>query len=582
MSSHRTIGDRIAELLVQDGLLTSDQLGGLQEIQRRTGERLAGTAVERGWVSEAEVLTALGRVVGALPVNLARVNVSPEVAGLVPVELSTAHKLLPISQLEGSLLVAMADPMNVLALDDVRRLTHLDVQPLIASEKSILDKIKFLQSCRTSLDDIVNSAQEELETEDGISSENGSDAAQEGPANYSLQGEDLGAEDAPVVMLANYILSDAIRNRASDIHLEPFEQQVRLRYRVDGCLIEWPPPPRNLHAALVTRLKVMSNLDIAEHRMPQDGRMRVSLEGKAFDLRVSVMPTFYGEKCVLRVLDPSSLVAGLNHMGIDNATLLRIKAALDAPHGLMLVTGPTGSGKTTTLYSALKLLNDPRYNIVTVEDPVEFQIQGINQIPVRRDLGLTFATALRSILRQDPDIIMIGEIRDSETAEIAIEAALTGHQVLSTMHCNDAAGAITRLDEMGIAPFLISSSVILSCAQRLIQVICPVCKETVTYGSDVLDRLQLPPHYLDGLVFHRGRGCEYCLNTGYHGRQAIVEALTINHEIRRLINQRVAAPEITQSGVAMGMKTLRMAAMDKVREKLTTLEQVLLITAEFE
>jgi type IV pilus assembly protein PilB len=572
----------MADLLVEDGLLTSDQLSDLQEDQRCKGTRLPQAAIDRGWVTEGELLTVLGRVVGALPVNLARVNISSDVASLVPVEVATIHKLLPISKLEGSLLVAMADPLNVLALDDIRRLTHLDVEPLIATEHSILEKIKFLQSCQTSLEDILGSAQEELDQANETPSENSPITIQEGPVNYSLQGDALAADDAPVVMLANYILSEAIRNRASDIHVEPFEQQVRLRYRVDGCLIEWPPPPRNLHAALVTRLKVMSNLDIAEHRMPQDGRMRVNLEGKAFDLRVSIMPTFYGEKCVLRVLDQSSLVAELQQIGMDGTTLLRIKAALDAPYGLILVTGPTGSGKTTTLYSALRLLNDTRYNIITVEDPVEFQIQGINQIPVRRDLGLTFATALRSILRQDPDIIMVGEIRDSETAEIAVEAALTGHQVLSTMHCNDAAGAIARLDDMGVAPFLISSSVILSCAQRLIQVICPVCKEPVIYGPDILGRLRLPPHFLEGLVFYRGRGCEYCLNTGYYGRRAIMEAMTITNELRRLINQRVATPEITQTAISLGMKTLRVAALDKVREEATTLEQVLLVTAEFE
>ena len=339
------------------------------------------------------------------------------------------------------------------------------------------------------------------------------------------------------------------------------------------------PPPKNLQVALTSRLKIMSNLNIAERRLPQDGRMRMKVGTKDIDLRVSFLPTVHGEKVVLRVLDKSNLSASIEKLGMDPATFKRFKAAVDAPHGLMLVTGPTGSGKTTTLYSALNELNSPDYNIVTVEDPVEFQIGGINQVPVNKDIGLTFAAALRSILRQDPDILMIGEIRDEETAEIAVEAALTGHQVLSTMHCNDAAGAIARLDDMGIAPFLISSSVILACAQRLMRRVCSVCKEPVTYPPKMYEDLDIDPKLFEGVVLHRGRGCDRCKNSGYAGRAAIIEVMTVTDEIRKMIIERKSAMEIGKLAGQQSMRTLRMVALDKAREGLSTLEQVLVLTS---
>jgi type IV pilus assembly protein PilB len=343
--------------------------------------------------------------------------------------------------------------------------------------------------------------------------------------------------------------------------------------------MDMTPPPKNLQVALASRLKIMSNLDIAERRLPQDGRMRVRLGGRDIDLRVSFLPTVHGEKCVLRVLDKSNLSASMDKLGLDDETFVRFKAAVDAPHGLLLVTGPTGSGKTTTLYSALNELNNPDYNIVTVEDPVEFQIAGINQVPVKKEIGLTFANALRSILRQDPDIVMIGEIRDTETAEIAVEAALTGHQVLSTMHCNDAPGAISRLDDMEIAPFLISSSVILACAQRLVRRICPSCKETITYPPKMYKDLGIDPSFFEGVLLHKGRGCERCKNSGYGGRLAIIEAMTITDEIRKAIIARQSAAEIGKIAIAQGMRTLRTAALEKARDGVTTLEQVLVVTA---
>ena len=354
---------------------------------------------------------------------------------------------------------------------------------------------------------------------------------------------------------------------------------VRLRYRIDGALIDKVPPPKNLQIVFVFRFKIMSCLDIAERRLPQDGRMCVKVNGHDFDLHVSFLPTVHGEKTVLRVLDKGNLSASMEKLGLDPDTYRRFRAAVDAPHGLLLVTGPTGSGKTTTLYSALNELNNPEYNIVTVEDPVEFQIPGINQVPVKKEIGLSFGNALRSILRQDPDIVMIGEIRDTETAEIAVEAALTGHQVLSTMHCNDAPGAVARLDDMGIAPFLISSSVILACAQRLMRRICSHCKEPVTYPTSMFRDLNIHPDFFSGISLFRGRGCDRCNNTGYTGRLAIVEAMSITDDIRKAIIARASSMEIGKIAMNQGMKTLRHVALEKVREGITTLEQTLVITA---
>jgi type IV pilus assembly protein PilB len=449
---------------------------------------------------------------------------------------------------------------------------------LIASEKAILDRINNLDSgqdrMRQIVEDAARAAEDEAEAEN-------LEVSRETMEEVNLDQLAASSEEAPVIKLANLIIVQAIKDRASDIHLEPFEKTVRLRYRIDGALLEVTPPPKNMQVPLISRLKIMSNLDIAERRLPQDGRMRVRVSGRDVDLRVSILPTVHGEKCVLRILDKGNLSTSLDRLGLDQDTFRRFKAAVDAPHGLILVTGPTGSGKTTTLYSALNELNDPEYNIITVEDPVEFQIAGINQVATKKEIGLTFANALRSILRQDPDIIMIGEIRDQETAEIAVESALTGHQVLSTLHCNDAPGAVARLDDMGIAPFLISSSVILACAQRLMRKICPVCKEPVTYPPRMYEDLGIDPNYFEGSTLYRGRGCERCKNTGYAGRMAIIEAMSVSDEVKRLIIQRASAHEIGKVAISMGMRTLRMVALERAREGVTTLEQTLLSTSIF-
>jgi type IV pilus assembly protein PilB len=573
----KSFGERIAEALVEDGLLSPKQVEELLQQQKKDGIRLLKLVVEKAYVSEVDLAVSMGRVLNTPPINLSRIGIPLDVAGLLPRDVAQNHKVVPVSRLENKLYLAMADPMNVLAMDDVRRITRLEVTPMIASEKAILDKLSNLDTVKGgSMEDIILDAQKK---EDVDAEADNLEVARESAEEVNLDQLAASSEEGPVIKLANLILVQAIKDRASDIHIEPFEKMVRLRYRIDGSLVDMTPPPSKMAVALTSRLKIMSNLDIAERRLPQDGRMRVKVGGKDFDLRVSFLPTVHGEKCVLRVLDKSTLSASIDKLGLDPDTFQQFKSAINAPHGLILVTGPTGSGKTTTLYSALNELNSPEFNIVTVEDPVEYQIAGINQVPVRKEIGLSFANALRSILRQDPDIVMIGEIRDAETAEIAIEAALTGHQVLSTLHCNDAAGAIARLDDMGIAPFLISSSVILACAQRLMRRICSHCKEPVTYPSKMYEDLNIDPSLFDGVVLFRGRGCERCKNSGYAGRLAIIEAMTVTDQIRKLVILHANASDLAKVAIGEGMRTLRMVALERARAGISTLEQVLVLTA---
>jgi type IV pilus assembly protein PilB len=578
MAKVKSFGERIADALVEDGLLTATQIEELLEQQKKEGARLIKLIVDKAYVSEQDLAVSMGRVLNVPPINLGRTNILPEVVELLPRDIAHNYKVVPVSRLENKLFLAMADPLNVLAIDDVKRITKLEIAPLIASEKSIIDKLNTLDSSKnSSMEDIIQDAQKQQSEEDAEADT--IEEVREGLEEVNLDQLAASSGEAPVIKLANLIIVQAIKDRASDIHLEPFEKSMRLRYRVDGVLLDATPPPKQMQLALASRFKIMSSLDIAERRMPQDGRMRVKVSGKDFDLRVSVLPTVHGEKIVMRVLDKSNLTASIDKLGLDADTFKQVKSAIDAPHGLILVTGPTGSGKTTTLYSALNELNNPVYNIITVEDPVEFQVPGINQVPTKKEIGLTFANALRSILRQDPDIIMIGEIRDTETAEIAIEAALTGHQVLSTMHCNDAPGAIARLDDMGIAPFLISSSVILSCAQRLMRRICSHCKEPVTYPPKMFEDLGIDPATFSGVQLYRGRGCDRCKNSGYAGRMAIIEAMTISDQIRKLIIGRANTRELGKVAISQGMHTLRMVGLDRARDGISTLEQVLMITS---
>lgn len=573
MSATKSFGERIVHQLLEDKLITQAQVNDLIEEQAKTRVRLVKLLEQKNLVSEMDRISAMGAVLSIAPIDVSKLRLNVDLTELIPLQLARNFTVLPVSKLGNRLFLAMADPLNVLALDDIRKLTKLEVIPLISTTAAIRKKLDDFQNSDQMMDSIIQ--------ESGNEAEDTIEAVTESKSNNSnvdLSSE-LGAGDAPVIKLVNLILLEAIKAKASDIHVEPFETYIKLRYRIDGVLLEKKSPPKSMQNALMSRLKIMSSLDIAEKRLPQDGRLRVKVSGKDIDLRISFLPTVHGEKCVLRVLDKSNLSLSLDSLGLGPATLKQVKDAVDSPHGLILVTGPTGSGKTTTLYSILYELNQPGDNIITVEDPVEFQIEGINQVSVAKAVGLTFATALRSILRQDPDIVMIGEIRDKETAEIAVEASLTGHQVLSTLHCNDAPGAISRLDDMGIAPFLISSSVILSSAQRLMRRICRTCKSEINLDPKVAEQVGIDPSFFNGVQLFSGRGCERCNNTGYSGRLAILEAMSMTDELRKLVIQRTPGSELKKLAVSQGMQTLRTAALEKVRAGLTTLQQVMILTS---
>jgi len=569
----KSFGERIADILMEDGLLMPAQLNEVVELQRKQGGRLVRLLTDKGFVTEQDMVMAMGRCLDTPPINLAKIRIPEEVMNLVPKDLAKNYKLAPVCVLGPKLFVAMADPLNVLAVDDLKARTRMQIVPMIATEKSIMDSLSGVAHAAGQMDEVMKQAAEQAAKEEG-------DVETIANRREEIDLDKLAAstEEGPVIKIVNLILVQAIRDKASDIHIEPADKSIKLRYRVDGNLAEAPGPPKNLQNAISSRIKILAGLNIAERRVPQDGRFRIRVAGKEVDLRISFLPTVHGEKIVIRILDKSALTGSIEMLGLDEVTLAGFKKAIDAPHGMILVTGPTGSGKTTTLYSVLSELNNPEYNIVTVEDPVEYQLAGINQVAVNAGVGLDFSAALRSILRQDPDIVMIGEIRDNETADIAVKAALTGHQVLSTLHTNDAAGAITRLDDMGIEPFLISSSVILTCAQRLVRRICSNCKEEFRPEPELLERLGLDPN--GDTVFYRGGGCERCRGRGYLGRAAILEVLPVTESIRRLIIKRASAAVLKNQAVSEGMKTLRQAGIDKAYEGVTTLEEVWRLTAE--
>jgi type IV pilus assembly protein PilB len=566
--SIKSFGERIADVLIEDGLLLPSQLAEAMEVQKKQGGRLLKLLTDKQYVTEQDMVITMGRCLDGPPVNLSKVRVPEEIQELVPKDMARQYKLAPVCRLGNKLFVAMADPLNVLALDDLRQRTKLEIVPMITTERSVTEALSGVGSGSAAMDQVLKDAANQSENVEEVRQQR---------EEIDLDRLAVESEDAPVVKIVNLILVQALKEKASDIHIEPFEKQLKLRYRVDGSLIEASSPPKALQMPIASRIKILAGLDIAERRLPQDGRFRIRVSGKEVDLRISILPTVYGEKIVIRLLDKGALSGSIEQLGMDEYTLGTFRKAVDAPHGMILVTGPTGSGKTTTLYSVLSELNSPEYNIVTVEDPIEYQLSGINQVAVKADIGLSFADALRSILRQDPDIVMIGEIRDNETADIAVKAALTGHQVLSTLHTNDAAGAITRLDDMGIEPFLISSSILLTCAQRLIRRVCPNCREDFVPEKELFAKLELED---DGSTFYHGAGCDRCKRRGYVGRAAIIEVLPISEAIRRLIIKRASAAVIKNQAVSEGMKTLRMVGIDKAREGITTLEEVLRVTAE--
>jgi type IV pilus assembly protein PilB len=568
----KSFAERIADVLIEDGLLLPSQLEEAVGLQQKEGGRLLKILTDKQFVTDQDMTVSMGRCLNTPLINLSKVRVPEEIMSLVPRELAKANKLVPIARLNGKLFVAMADPTNVLAVDDVKRRVQLDIIPMIATERAVSDALAGVHHGSGKMAEVLKQAADEAAAAD--------DVEVQSKRNDEIDLDRLAtdSEDAPVIKIVNLILVQAVKEKASDIHIEPFQKILKLRYRIDGELIAAESPPKALQLAITSRIKILSGLNIAERRIPQDGRFRIKVLGKDVDLRVSILPTAYGEKIVIRILDKAALTGSIDQMGMDESTLDKFKKAIDAPHGMILVTGPTGSGKTTTLYSVLQELNSPQYNIVTVEDPIEYELTGINQVSVRNDIGLDFASALRSILRQDPDIVMVGEIRDNETADIAVKAALTGHQVLSTLHTNDAAGAITRLDDMGIEPFLISSSVIMACAQRLVRRICSNCREEFVPEPEMIGRLgvEMP----EGAVFYHGGGCDRCKHRGYLGRLAVIEALPVSEAIRRLIIKRASSAVVKNQAISEGMRTLRMVGIDKALEGVTTLEEIWRVTAE--
>ena len=515
---------------------------------------------------------SMGRCLNTPPVNLGKLSIPEEIMSIIPRDMAKANKLVPIARLNGKLFVAMADPTNVLAVDDLKRRVQLEIVPMIATERAVSDALAGVHGGANMSQVLKQVAEEAAQSAESVEVET---AKRE---EIDLDRLATDSEDAPVIKIVNLILAQAVKEKASDIHIEPFQNSLKLRYRIDGELALAESPPKALQLAITSRIKILAGLNIAERRVPQDGRFRIKVMGKDIDLRISILPTAHGEKIVIRILDKSSLTSSIDQMGMDESTLMKFRKAIDAPHGMILVTGPTGSGKTTTLYSVLHELNSPLYNIVTVEDPIEYELVGVNQVAVRNDIGLDFASALRSILRQDPDIVMVGEIRDNETADIAVKAALTGHQVLSTLHTNDAAGAITRLDDMGIEPFLISSSILMSCAQRLVRRVCTNCREEFVPEPEMFQKLGMEP--TNETVFYHGHGCDRCKGRGYLGRVAIIEALPVSEAVRRLIIKRASSAVIKNQAVSEGMKTLRMVGVEKAQEGVTTLEEIWRVTSE--
>jgi type IV pilus assembly protein PilB len=562
---------RLGDLLLRDQIISAEQLHKAQEESRKSGERLGNTLVKVGAIGEEDLTQFLSRQYGVPAINLAEFEIEPEVIALVPKDVANRHRVVPVNRAGSSLIVAMADPANILAIDDLKFVTGYNIEVVVASELAItqsLEKYYEAKQAQLNLDEVMNELQDDVEYESQLEE------------NVNALDLEKSAADAPVVKLCNHILLSAIQKGASDIHIEPYEKSYRVRYRVDGVLREEMQPPTKLKAALSSRLKIMAHLDIAERRLPQDGRIKLKIGGgKEMDFRVSVLPTLFGEKIVMRLLDKGNLQLDMTKLGFEEGQLQIFKKAIDSPYGMVLVTGPTGSGKTTTLYSALQELNQVSDNISTAEDPVEFNLPGINQVQMHDEIGLNFAAALRSFLRQDPDTIMIGEIRDFETAEIAVKAALTGHLVLSTLHTNDAPSTVTRLLNMGVEPFLVTASLQLVEAQRLIRKICANCKQPVPTPKDELRTLGAKDEEIDTAKCAKGAGCEKCIGTGYKGRIAVYEVMLMVEALKELVLQGASAVEIKHEAIRQGMRTLRMSGISKVCQGVSTFDEVARITA---
>ena len=561
---------RLGELLVRENLISVQQLRKAQEEQQKTGTRIGTALIKVGAIEESKLTDFLSKQYGVPAINLKEFDVEPDIIKLVPKDVAEKHLVVPVNRAGSALIVAMCDPSNIYAVDDLKFLTGYNIEAVVASEPAIREAIERYYAVKgPSLEDIVS----DMEDDDVEVASSAEDAGVDEAARA--------ADDAPVIKLVNLILKDAIGKRASDIHIEPYEKDFRVRFRIDGVMYEVMKPPIKLKSAIISRVKIMAQLDISERRLPQDGRIKIKLGGgKEMDFRVSVCPTLFGEKIVMRLLDKSNLQLDMTKLGFDAEPLKWFKEAIDRPYGMVLVTGPTGSGKTTTLYSALAALNDPTTNVCTAEDPVEFNFAGINQVQMQDSIGLNFAAALRSFLRQDPDTIMIGEIRDFETAEIGVKAALTGHLVLSTLHTNDAPGTVSRLLNMGIEPFMVTASLNLILAQRLARRLCPTCKKAVqNVDEQALIDAGIPQDKIGSFTLYEKAGCKECNDRGYRGRVAVYEVMPFWDGLKEIVINGASAAELKQEAIRLGMQTLRMAALAKVMVGATTIEEAVSNTA---
>jgi type IV pilus assembly protein PilB len=563
--------DRIGELLVREGLIGPDQLAAALHDARHNNTRVGYSLVKLGFVQEAELTRTLARQYRVPAVDLDRVVIDPKIVRLVPAAQALKHLVLPLRRVGRTLTVAMANPTDGGAIDNLKFITRHDIEPVIVGEYTLRKHLERLY--RVKEDDTLNQLLESIE-----SNEDDVELVQERDEDVSVAALQAQIDDAPVVRLINGLLTDAVTRGASDIHIEPYENELRVRYRIDGALREIMKPPLKMKAALTSRVKILAQLNIAERRVPQDGRIKMKIKHKVVDFRVSTLPVIFGEKIVLRILDAGNLTLDLEKFGLEPKAEKDFMSAIMNPYGMVLVTGPTGSGKTTTLYSALSKVNTQEVNIMTAEDPVEYNIFGINQVLVRSDIGMTFAAALRAFLRQDPNIIMVGEIRDLETGGIAIKAALTGHLVLSTLHTNDAPSTITRLIDMGLEPFNVAAALNCVTAQRLVRRICSECREEATYPDEYLEAGGIRGDDL-AMTFYKGRGCDECGDSGYRGRAGLYEVMAMSPELRRMIMHGASADDLREQGLKEGMLTLRMDGMKKVARGVTTLEEVIKETA---
>jgi type IV pilus assembly protein PilB len=564
------MSQRLGDLLVKEKVITPEQLQQAIKTQKESSCRLGSALVKLGFLTDEDVTNFLSRQYGVPAINLSYFEIDPVVVKLIPYETAKRYQILPLSRVGASLTIAMVDPTNVFAMDDIKFMTGFNIEPVVASESSINEGIE--KAYGTTNDDDLETVMQSM-TGDEADVELQSDEEEVGLADL-----EKAADEAPIVKLVNLILTDAVKRGASDIHVEPYEKEFRVRFRIDGVLQSIMSPPLKLKDAITSRIKIMSKLDISEKRLPQDGRimlkMNIAGKKKQLDFRVSTLPTLWGEKIVMRLLDKENLRLDMTKLGFESESLVKFEKAILKPYGMVLVTGPTGSGKTNTLYSSIARLNQPDTNIMTAEDPVEFQLHGVNQVQMKEQIGLNFAAALRAFLRQDPNIILVGEIRDFETAEIAIKAALTGHLVLSTLHTNGAPETITRLMNMGIEPFLVATSVHLICAQRLVRRICKECTETIEVPYQTLIEEGFSPEEAKSVKIQKGKGCATCSNTGYKGRAGLYEVMEVDEDIKELVLVGASALELKKKAIEKGMLTLRRSGLMKVMQGMTTLEEV--------